>query len=97
MEKCDGAAENWYVYVLLCADTTFYTGITTDLSRRILEHNGGRLGARYTRPRRPVRLAYFETFDGRSKASKREAAIKKMSRSEKRALVATQAQLHEMV
>lgn len=77
----------WYVYVLRCADSTFYTGITTDLERRTHEHNEGRVGARYTRVRRPVELVYFESAADRSAASRREAAIKKLSRSEKLTLM----------
>ena len=79
---------NWYVYILECADGTLYTGITTDLKRRVEEHNfDNTKGAKYTRFRRPVRLVYFEKVAGRSEAGKREAAIKKMSRLEKEFLV----------
>lgn len=75
----------WFVYMLRCADDTFYAGITTNLERRLREHNGelkGR-GAKCTRARRPVVLVYQEKCVNRSEASKREAAIKKMSREEK--------------
>ncbi len=78
----------WYVYILRCADGTLYTGVTTDLARRLREHNaGGRLGARYTRARRPVVLIHQETADNRSAASKREAAIKKLPRDAKLAFL----------
>jgi putative endonuclease len=77
----------WFVYILECADGTLYTGITTDLDRRLAEHNEGRLGARYTRARRPVTLRYSEQFENRSEASKAEAVVKKKSRGEKRALI----------
>lgn len=81
-------SEAWYVYILRCADGTLYTGITTDVLRRIEEHNShDRLAARYTRSRRPVELVYAERSDDRASAGRREAAIKKMSRSAKLALL----------
>ncbi len=73
---------NWYVYIVECADGTFYTGITTDLERRILEHNSGK-GARYTSGRGPVRLVYSEPAENRSEAGVREAHIKKLKRADK--------------
>lgn len=77
----------WFVYILRCADDTLYTGITTDVARRIDEHNAGRTpGARYTRGRRPVQLAYAEEAVNRSTAASREAAIKQLDRSCKLAL-----------
>lgn len=75
-----------YTYVLQCCDQTLYTGWTTDIERRIKEHNEGR-GAKYTKPRRPVRLVYQEAFSTRQEAMKRECAIKKMSRSQKLKLI----------
>ncbi len=77
----------WSVYILKCSDATLYTGITTDLQRRLDEHNGSQKGAKYTRTRRPVSLAYVETVPSRSEASKREYAIKKMGKKEKEALI----------
>jgi putative endonuclease len=78
----------WYVYILQCADDTLYTGITVDLQRRLEEHNGlNALGARYTRSRRPVTLAWFEEAESRAAASSREAAIKKLSRAQKLKLI----------
>jgi putative endonuclease len=75
--------------MLRCADGTFYTGITTDVTRRIAEHNGeSGLGARYTRSRRPVELAYVEAAVSRSEAARREAAIKRLDRARKLALCA---------
>lgn len=74
---------NWYVYILRCADDSLYTGITTSVERRLREHNDAKLGARYTRTRRPVTLAYSEMTANRSAASQREAAIKKLTRKEK--------------
>jgi putative endonuclease len=73
----------YHLYILECADKTLYTGITTDLARRMAEHNGVKLGAKYTFARRPVRLAYCRKFENRSAASKEEARIKKMKKSEK--------------
>lgn len=70
--------------MLECADGTLYTGITTDLERRLDEHNHSTKGAKYTRARRPVKLVYFEELENRSEASKREYFIKhKMNRQEK--------------
>ena len=73
----------WQVYILKCADKTLYTGITTDLERRVGEHNSSDLGAKYTSARRPVRLVYVADFPDRSLASKEEARIKNLSRAEK--------------
>lgn len=74
----------YYVYMVKCADNTLYTGIATELERRIEEHNGSDKGAKYTRARRPVTLVYSEEYPDRSSASKREYEIKKkMSRVEK--------------
>lgn len=69
--------------MLTCADGTLYTGITTDTDRRVKEHNLSAKGAKYTHARRPVTLAYSESYETRSEASKREAALKKLSRDEK--------------
>ncbi len=81
---------SWFVYILRCADGTLYTGITTDPERRLREHNqDDRLGARYTRARRPLELAYREQAASRAAASRREAAIKRMSRRAKQRLIAT--------
>ena len=82
----------WHVYIVRCADDTLYTGIAIEVERRIAEHNGsGRAGARYTRARRPVALAYQEGAASRSDAAKREYAIKRMSRGQKLALIARKA------
>jgi putative endonuclease len=76
--------------MLRCADGTLYTGITTDVARRIAEHNGeSGLGARYTRSRRPVQLVYVEAAANRAGAARREAAIKKLDRVRKLALCET--------
>ena len=76
----------WFVYILRCADGTLYTGITKDLARRTKQHNAG-TASRYTRSRRPVKLVYQEPQRNQSSALKREAAIKKLTRREKLALV----------
>ncbi len=78
----------YYVYILECADKTLYTGIATDLERRVNEHNTSKLGAKYTRARRPVKIIYSKKFRNRSGASKEEVRIKKMSRAEKLAVIA---------
>jgi predicted GIY-YIG superfamily endonuclease len=80
------AAEIWFVYVLRCVDGTLYTGITKDLARRCQQHNAG-TASRYTRSRRPVTLVYQEPQGSQSLALKREAAIKKLTRRQKLALI----------
>ena len=78
----------YFVYMVKCADNTLYTGIATELERRIEEHNGSDKGAKYTRVRRPVSLVYSEEYPDRSSASKREYEIKKkMNRAEKLKLI----------
>lgn len=74
--------KTWYFYVLSCKDKTLYTGVTTDVDRRIKEHNAKK-GAKYTRSRTPVMLFYFREMKDRSKAQKLESAFKKLSRSKK--------------
>ena len=76
----------YFVYILKCADDTFYTGITTDPSRRLKEHNSGK-GAKYTRSRLPCTIVYCEHSENKNSALKREAAIKKLSRKEKLQLI----------
>jgi len=78
----------YYVYIVKCSDDTLYTGIATELERRIEEHNSSDKGSKYTRVRRPVSLVYREEYPDRSAASKREYEIKKkMSRAEKLELI----------
>lgn len=78
----------YYTYILRCSDDTLYTGITTDIDRRVMEHNeDNALGAKYTRNRRPVELIYSIQFNTRSEACKEESRIKKMSRSDKELLI----------
>jgi len=75
-----------YAYVVRCSDGTFYTGYTTDVRRRLDEHNAGE-GAKYTRGRTPVELVHVERFESKSAAMSREYEIKQLSRSEKESLV----------
>lgn len=75
-----------FVYILECKDKSLYTGWTTNLEKRIISHNAG-IGAKYTRGRKPVKLVYFENFNSKSDALKREIAIKKLSRSDKIGLI----------
>ena len=82
------SSELWYVYVVRCSDNSLYTGIAMDVTRRIDEHNNDdKAGAKYTRPRRPVRLVYQEEVSSRSEAASRESAIKKLTKPEKEALI----------
>ena len=77
----------WTVYILRCRDGSLYTGITTDPERRLAEHNSDRGATRYTRARRPVQMIYTEPAEDRAAASRREAAIKRLSRAEKLRLI----------
>jgi len=78
----------WYVYMLRCSDNSLYTGITTDISRRLNEHNSSdKLGAKYTRVRRPVSLVYSENTLNRQSASQREYQLKRLTKKSKEALV----------
>ncbi|HIP60689.1 MAG TPA: GIY-YIG nuclease family protein [Campylobacterales bacterium] len=80
-------SKQYIVYIVQCSDKTLYTGIAKELNRRIEEHNSSNKGAKYTKARRPVTLVYHEEHTDRSSASKREYAIKKMSRQKKLDLV----------
>lgn len=71
-----------YAYILKCADGSLYTGWTNNIKKRLREHNAGR-GAKYTKGRRPVELAYYETFATREEAMRRECELKKLPRNEK--------------
>jgi putative endonuclease len=75
-----------YVYVVQCSDGSYYTGYTTDVERRVAEHNEGE-GAKYTRGRRPVTLVHVESFEDQSSAMQREYAIKQLRRGAKETLV----------
>lgn len=79
--------ESWFVYILNCFDGTLYTGVTNNIEKRLLAHNTLPTGAKYTKVRRPVVLAYSEEVNDRSEAQKREAAIRKLSRPAKLKLI----------
>ncbi len=76
----------YYIYILRCSDGTLYTGYTNNLENRLELHNKGK-GAKYTRGRTPVELIYFEEFEDKIEAQKREYALKKLKRSEKLILI----------
>ena len=79
----------WQVYLMQCADQSLYVGVTTDLDRRLQQHNGQLAGgARYTKARRPVALVWSEACDSRSEAQQREYALRRLSREQKLALIA---------
>lgn len=77
----------YFVYLAKCADNSYYCGYTTDLKKRIESHNNSKVGAKYTRTRRPIKLTYFEEFTNLSEALKREFQIKKLDHKEKAELV----------
>lgn len=76
----------WYLYIALCGDNTLYTGVTTDITRRIEQHNAG-TGAKYTRGRGPIKLLFCEEYPDRSKAQIEESRIKKLSKKNKQLLI----------
>jgi len=78
----------WVVYILRCADDTLYTGVTTDLERRLAQHNNSPRGAKYTRCRRPVFPVYSERSTSRGEAQKREREIKRLEKAAKESLIA---------
>lgn len=83
-----------YIYILECRDKSLYTGWTTDVYKRLETHNSGK-GAKYTRGRTPVKLKYFEKFETKSEALKREHEIKKFSREKKLKLIAESSEVNE--
>ena len=87
-QESTSAGGTHHVYVVECDDGTYYTGYTTDVERRVAEHNDG-AGAKYTRGRRPVELVHVESFDTQSAAMQREYAIKQLRRPAKERLVQT--------
>lgn len=80
-------ADGWFFYVVKCCDGTLYAGVTTDIKRRLHEHNGTSRGAKYTRVRRPVQLVYEESFPNRSTAQKEEHSFKKLTRKQKEEVI----------
>ena len=91
IRRYETVESEWKVCVipifLKCSDGTYYTGWTNDLDKRLKAHNGGKSGAKYTRNRRPVTLVYYEEFQGKQEAMKREYAIKQLTRKEKENLI----------
>ena len=79
---------SWFLYIIQCRDGSLYTGITTDILRRLKEHNSKR-GAFYTKNKLPVELVYKESMASQSEARKCEAAVKRLTRKEKLALIGT--------
>ena len=77
----------WFLYVVHCSDGTLYTGVTTDIGRRIREHNTGNRGAKYTKARRPVRLIYQVGFENRSTVQRAEHKFKKLTRKQKNEVI----------
>ena len=87
-EVVGGASEpEWFMYVVKCADDTLYTGITTDVTRRLHEHNNTAKGAKYTKKRRPVALLHSVGHANRSSASQAESKFKTLSRKQKRSII----------
>lgn len=76
----------WYLYILRCIDNTLYTGITTNVEKRLQQHRSGK-GAKYTRGRAPLELVYQEVCKNHTEALKREAFVKKLTRKDKEALI----------
>ena len=85
-----GFLDTWYLYVLLCADGTYYTGVTKDTKRRLHEHNKTKRGAKYTRTRRPVQLVYVEKFSLHGDALRAERRFKRHSHAQKKQIVESQ-------
>lgn len=83
----NGVEKKYYTYILRCRDKTLYTGYSTDMERRVWEHNNSKRGAKYTKSRLPVYLEYYETFQDRSSAMKREYEIKRLSKEEKEKMI----------
>ncbi len=94
MKKSERA---WFLYIVECVDSSLYTGITTDIKRRLHEHNNTKKGAKYTRSRRPVFLVYWVDFQDRSSALKAENRFKKLSRKEKLSIIHTACNLSSTV
>jgi putative endonuclease len=82
--------KKWFVYIVECSDNSLYTGITTDVDRRVYEHNNdNKKGARYTKARRPVSLKTYFEFENKKDAAKEEYRIKQLTRIEKLNIIST--------
>jgi putative endonuclease len=77
----------WFLYILRCADDTLYVGVTTNMSRRLNEHNTSNKGAKYTKHRRPVKLVYHTQYEDRSSAQKAEYKFRKLTRKRKEEII----------
>jgi len=77
----------WFLYILQCADGTYYTGVTTDMKRRLNEHNTSKRGAKYTKTRRPVKVVYLSEYEDRSSAQKAEYEFKQLTRKQKESII----------
>ena len=77
----------WFLYILQCADGTYYTGVTTDMNRRLNEHNTSKRGAKYTKTRRPVKVVYLSGYNDRSSAQKAEYKFKQLTRKQKESII----------
>ncbi len=88
---------DWSIYLLRCADGTYYTGIATDVSRRISEHEQGKRGAKYLRGRGPLELVYQQAVGDRSVATKLEYSVKQLSRMEKEDLQRLPSLIDELI
>jgi len=82
-------SKEWYLYVVECSDGTFYTGVTTDIPRRVNEHNTSARGAKYTRSRRPVRTVYWRKMEDKSSAQTEESKFKRLSRKQKQEIISS--------
>ena len=81
--------KQWYLYVVSCSDNSLYTGVTTDITRRVKEHNGDTKGAKYTRSRRPVNLVFWEEHESRSAAQSAEYSFKKLTKKKKNDVISS--------
>ena len=88
--------DSWFVYLVRCSDGSFYAGVTTDLERRVRQHNGEIVGgSNYTRARRPVALAWYKECENRSVAQQREYSVRRLSRREKQCLAVKAAAVND--
>ena len=85
----------WFVYILLCSDNSFYTGISNDLEKRFLDHKKGK-GGRYTRSHKPLKIIYTEQYATKPDALKREIEIKSMRRKQKENVIFTNTQIYKI-
>jgi putative endonuclease len=91
------AGESFSLYILRCADDSLYTGITTDVERRVSEHESGRRGARYLRGKGPLEIVFCHAVGDRARASQLEYRVKQLSRSRKEALIAGHDRLEDLL